>query len=61
MEFNASLSRGVRRSECADVGVHDDGTLTVPALCAAAIGAPRVRDLHRSGDSCEEGYKCADM
>ena len=49
MEFYASLSRSVRRSDCAVIGVHDDGTVA-HATPTAAIAPGTVRELHRAGD-----------
>ena len=48
MQFNASLSSSVRRSACAVVGVHDDGTIGGKARDAKDEAL--VRDLHRAGD-----------
>ncbi len=48
MQFNASLSTGVRRSACAVIGVHDDGTIggaSRDARDEAVVGG-----LHRAGD-----------
>ena len=50
MQFNASLSRGVRRSECAVIGVHDDGESPKGQDAADVIGAAEVRRLHKVGD-----------
>ena len=50
MEFNASLARAVRRTDCAVIGVHDDGELPPATAAGTAISATIVRGLHKAGD-----------
>ncbi len=48
MQFTASLSRGVRRSACAIIGVHDDGE--IGGASRGPADAALARRLHKSRD-----------
>lgn len=50
MEFSASLPRGIRRTECAVIGVHDDGKLPPAVAQAAGASVPDVAALYKGGD-----------